>query len=108
MEHFTDLLKHSKRYGSPHFRSIKAGNYRMSIQASSTHYCSPKEDLLDPKGYSSFEVAIYNQRGSRIYPHKSTVLKAFPKYDELATGDSVMGWVGVELLQSLYEYLKNY
>ena len=96
---------------SNRFRAIPCGKYELSIQASSTHYCSPKETHESAKQYWSFEIAINKRGGHMIRPRNSKVIKAFPKYDELGFNypkQNVAGWVSVELVNELYNYLKRH
>lgn len=94
------------------FKAIKAGNYLMSVQGSTGHYCTPRQ-TEKPEIYSSMELALFNKKGG---PHitKSSVLRNFPKYNELierADGINskapVFGYVSIHLLNELYIYLKK-
>ena len=41
------------------FNSVDIDDYRLSIQASKDHYCTPKINNLDATKYTHFEVALY-------------------------------------------------
>ena len=42
------------------FAPVEIGRFRISIQASSSHHCSPRKDL-HPYQYDEMEIAIYEQ-----------------------------------------------
>jgi hypothetical protein len=92
---------------------INAGKYKMSIQGSGFHYCSPRE-TLPVDLYTSMELALFNKKGW-LHINRSKVLKAFPRYNELCervdslnSSCPVFGWVPIDLLNDLYLYLKKY
>tara|TARA_Y100000590_G_scaffold148836_1_gene170993 strand:+ start:4087 stop:4458 length:372 start_codon:yes stop_codon:yes gene_type:complete len=91
------------------FDSIEAGKYRLSCQGSESHYCSPREYLSIDR-YNSLEVAVFNSKGKMINIAKSSVLRKFPQYDELLeySDGYILAWLPVELLDKLFNYLKNY
>ena len=115
------VTKLSARKGSSKdyriFNCIDVGKYSLSIQASSTHYCTPRE-LLSPEFYSSKEMAIFKEDGW-IAITKSSIFRAFPRFNELmsradghfSNGDNsgrvVFGYVPVDLIEDLYQYLKS-
>ena len=43
------------------FDPIEIGRFRISIQASHCHHCSPRKDL-NPYQYDEMEVAVYEDR----------------------------------------------
>jgi hypothetical protein len=48
------------------FIPIKIGNhFSISIQASDTHYCNPREYFEDAEKYESFEVAIIQEKNKK-------------------------------------------
>ena len=113
MKLISELEKQDKANSDYEYRnldSVKAGKYKMSVQASTGHYCSPRMTL--PVGcYTHMELAIFNKRGW-LHITRISVLKAFPRYNELlGRADNVnspapvFGFVPVDLLDDLYMYL---
>jgi hypothetical protein len=93
-------------------KGIKAGDYIMSVQGSTTHYCSPRttEAIED---YSCMELALFNKKGW-LHINRSSVIKSFPRYNELLErADSVnssapvFAYVPMDLLNDLYVYLNG-
>ena len=90
---------------------VKAGNYNMSVQGSSTHYCTPRESILIDY-YLNLELAIFNKKGW-FDATKSSVLKGFGRYSELIERyecmgkNSVFSYVPTDLINDLYLYLKG-
>lgn len=94
------------------FKSIPAGRYRLSIQASEGHYCSPRKTCA-PELYHSMELAIFH-RGRWLQINRSKVLREFPRWDELremadrfGSRCPVFGYVPIDLIDDLYLYLIN-
>lgn len=94
---------------------VDVGNYKLSIQASSGHYCIPRENgHIDT--FSAYEVGLIKKDGNTIRLNSSSVFRGFPKYDELKSyaddgygngGSWVLGYVPVELLDDFYNYLNS-
>jgi len=94
---------------SRHLNRLKAGDYEMSIQASFAHYCEPRETLEDLSQYTEMELALFKD-GEWVQPRGDEKIKVFPRYAELEEryeegNVAVAGWVPVDLLQDLYDYL---
>lgn len=108
-KNFIDQLKRQgedRRY----FQTLIAGDFELSIQASSFHYCEPKEDCLDAKKYSEFEMAIFKSSGEWVQAREESILKDFPRINELIgrteEGECpVSSYVPVDLIQDLYVFL---
>jgi hypothetical protein len=112
----TELSKESNKrlseYGLGGHRMnkhIKAGEYDMSIQFSEYHYCSPRISEDDPNFYDSMEIAIFKDR-KWVQPRNDEYIQNFPRFQELIErvedGDvAVGGWVPVDVIQELYDYL---
>lgn len=95
-----------------YFKSIPAGPYRLSIQGSEGHYCSPRI-TCSPEFYSSMEMAIFH-RGRWLQVRRSKVLREFPRWnelseraDDLGSRCPVFGYVPIDLIDDLYLYLIN-
>lgn len=114
LEVVTALLSAPQReeYSYRMISAIKCGRYKLSIQGSGGHYCTPRE-ILSPTDYTSMEVVIFGSRDNWVNPRRSKKLKAFPRYDELmdrADGypsSMVYGYVDMDLINDLYLYLKG-
>ena len=116
MEIITELKKQSKVTSGDDFRiinAIRAGNYKMSVQGSGGHYCSPRE-VVRIEYYDRMELALFSRTGW-LQIKRSKVLKGFPRYnelieraDDLRSCAPVFGYVPMDLLNDLYLYLKNH
>lgn len=87
------------------YNAIKLNNdYELSIQASSNHYCLPKE-MIPIENYDSYEVAIFLQNNFA----EPKELKNFKKYNELQKYKSQCGYsfVPKELVEELYLFAKE-
>lgn len=79
-----DIIKTLKRAPPDHdndlFLPINIDDYRLSIQASKDHHCTPKINNLDATEYTHFEVALYFKKPPsrflkyRIYQNLQTWL----------------------------------
>jgi len=104
----------NKKTGSHWFDAVKAGKYKLSIQASDGHYCTPRA-TVPVDCYTEMELAIFRGKKSTfISANRSSVLRKFPRYNELIgrvdcpnSGATVYGYVPVDLLNDLYLYLKQ-
>jgi len=113
LEFIKELKKQDEYYDVKDYRMMKAinaGNYKMSIQGSNSHYCTPRE-TLHPLLYFTMEIALLNKKGW-LHITRSKVIKNFPRYRELlsyADGVNseypVFGYVPVGLINDLYLYL---
>ena len=63
------MLKLRRIPNTPLCENIKAGKFRVSVQASDGHYCSPRTTLDNPNDYKLFEVAIF-RHGQWVLPRK--------------------------------------
>lgn len=74
---------------------------RLSIQGSYGHYCTPRKTLPYCK-YTSMEFALCTEKGfADVKEYLDT-----NEYDEYFDG-SVYGYVPVELIEKLYQHLKD-
>src|SRR3990172_3594256 len=116
MELIKELSKQEKANSREEYRmlkAVKAGNYKLSIQGSGGHYCSPRQ-TLPVNMYADMELAIINEKGSMVSANRSSLLRKFKRYDELierADGinstATVYGYVSVDLLNDLYCFLNE-
>jgi hypothetical protein len=68
-------------------------DWEISVSAGQMPYSFPREDLGDPKLFSAFEVAIFNQNGS------------FATSEVLQIDDDVVGWQGREDINNIIEMI---
>jgi hypothetical protein len=101
------LLANNRQY-----KWVEAGEHKLSIQASEYHYCEPRETLEDLSRYTAMEIAIF-KGGEWVQPRNDEKIKQFPRYEELIDRyeeggtTSVGGWIPIDLIQDLYEYLSK-
>lgn len=76
--------------------SVRFGEHWLSIQASITHYCLPRETLTVDK-YTHFEVMAG-------IPEEDIPKKWLDEYDD---GDGVFGYVPKEEIEELIDALNN-
>ena len=91
---FKDLEFNNQMHGGVG-ATAKFNDIRVSIQASSNHYCTPREDGLCSWQYSSFEVAIFDK--------EEWVTSKF-----IEDADDVSGWTPKETIEQLLEDLSNH
>jgi hypothetical protein len=100
--------------GFRNYEAIRAGDYKVSIQGSTGHYCSPRQ-VLEADEYSMMEIAVFSARKDRsnfLNFNRSSKLKAFPRFNELmehADGPqpTVFGYVPVDLIQDLINHMEK-
>jgi hypothetical protein len=92
-------------------KAVKVGKYKLSIQGSAGHYCSPRHSL-PVNSYSEMEMAIINKNHQMISVNRSKLFKKFKRYNELLErADSlnssccVYGYVPIDLINDLYLFL---
>ena len=115
MKFIDELLKQKKPLDVladfRHHDQLKMDRYRISIQCSTGHYCTPRETLSVDK-YNTMEIALfYDKKWLNLRDKK---LKAFPKYEELmrycddsSSSYPVFDYVPIELIEELYQYFLN-
>ena len=108
-KNFIDQLRR-QREDKSYFQFLKAGDFELSIQASSSHYCEPRENYLDPEDYTEFEMAIFKGSREWVQVREELILKDFPRIDELIgcteEGESpISSYVPANLIQDLYAFL---
>jgi|TARA_R110001606_G_scaffold182494_1_gene329166 hypothetical protein len=89
---------------------FKIGKYKLSIQASEGHYCSPRKNLPDYSMYNSFEMLIIKENGDDIQFKKSSIIRNYPKYYKLLShydGEGIFGWVDKDILEDFVNYLES-
>lgn len=85
----------SPRFGNELYmnkRVVCADGYSLSIQASSTNYCEPREDIKDVSAYESFELGFPSSKDEEIME--------WAEDQEDPTG-TVYGWVPRDVVEVL-------
>lgn len=112
MKDFRELLKIEESWEKfRRFKAIKVGKYYLSIQASFSHYCDPRE-TVDIYNYESMEIAIFDSDNEWVQPREDEYIKNFLRYEELIDGYedgevAVRGWIDIDLIQDLCNYLER-
>lgn len=115
MKNFKELLtvRSEDKFLSVHsriFNPINVGDFQISIQGSQNHYCEPRATLpID--NYSEMEIAIF-EGDKWVQPHTDERFKNFSRLSELLDryeegGKAVGGYVSVDLIQDLCNYLEQ-
>lgn len=77
----------------------------ISVQASYSHYCSPRRTFDDLSEYNSMEFALMDKNG---FISVSSVLPDFHRLAEIEEyHDTVYGYVPVNLIEDLFEALNE-
>jgi len=84
------------------------GDVRLSIQASRSHYCSPREDGLPLGDYKSVEVGLLRDGNNNGNPFIKPSAIGAPELDHLYGHDDVAGWVSWEDVNLLRDALRRY
>jgi len=92
------------------FKALDLGDYKVSIQGSYNHYCKPRE-TIEPESYSEMEIAIFNKDGW-VQPREDEFLQNFSRISELINcyevgSCAVGGWVPVDMIQNLIDYISS-
>lgn len=116
MKVLSDYIKYrnTKGWGIAINDAIELNRYKISVQASSTHYCSPRETYIDIDDYSTVEFAILNSKGDWFNPLLSSIIRDYPRIREIYdhadgrfSGSIVFGYVPVELVLDFIAYLET-
>ena len=108
MKDFRNLLTERNNDGFiRHLNRLPVGGYELSIQASKHAYCIPRGTLENLFDYTAMEVAIFKD-------DKWTGVERDSFFDEWKDKECfledydgmVAGYVPVEVIQSLYEYIE--
>ena len=83
-------------------RPIRAGNFQVSIQASSFHYCNPRENRPSMLDYASVEVALWQGEVCQelATPRNTAFLAPFEEY---WGSDDVAAYVPWEVVQQIVD-----
>jgi hypothetical protein len=89
--------------GLADFERLPAGKFWASIQASRTHYSTPRALLPSADSYSAFEVAIFDKDDKWVVPPRDDRFKAKPwaALFEDSNSTSVAGYVPCETVAQI-------
>lgn len=109
-DNFLDELNKMNRSIIGLYNPIKIGNYKLSIQASHHHYCTPREILRNLYMYTTMEIAII--KNNNFLDLKDDLLISFKDNDRLssyvADNYAIYEYVPIKYIQSLYEHMIEY
>lgn len=91
------------------FAALPAGNYKLSVQASTGHYSRPRTSLPVDRleEYEQFEVAILDSR-HLVQPRNFIALAVFPWAELFEEGSSpVAPWVPAHVVQDMLDDLRS-
>lgn len=94
-------------YGDRMFNHIKINDkLRLSVQASSAHYCEPRKTLVDIREYKSMEFAVIQNHDllqvAEVINNEKLAVELKKYYD-----GGIYANVPVELIEELYQELKK-
>lgn len=91
---------------------LETPKYNLSIQASSTHCCSPRETFTELDSYSEVDLALFTKENEWVTPREDEVIQKFPEFVELMEyweeGDvAFAGYVPMGLVNKFIDYLNS-
>ena len=92
MTQFKDLIfkDHTYMINAHH---VFDNDWEISVSAGNGIYCSPKKNLKDQESFSSFEIAIFNEKGE------------YATGEVLQIDNDVVGWQGREDINNIIEMI---
>jgi hypothetical protein len=105
---FKELLKRTDE-SFPMFHALKVGGMELSIQASRTHYSTPRETAPTADPYTAFEMAIFENDEWLNPVHDGRFAPLKDELDEVwESGEcGVGGYVPSELVQKIYDLIEG-
>lgn len=91
------------------FHRLELGNFELSVQASRTHYCTPRETLPSAEDYFEFEVGLF-ENGRWVNPTLDERFNPVIAYLRKHWEDGPTGvgaYVPSEIIQTLYEFVQD-
>lgn len=106
MKDFRDKLvvRESNDWGFRQFHAIPLKRGFLSVQASKTHYCSPRRTLDDVHLYEEWEIALINEKGKLVAPPR-TLPKGIRRLWESGHFSVVAGYVKTGTVQKIIDLL---
>lgn len=95
---FTDLKFQTKSRGAGFCSHTEINEHVLSVQCGESNYCTPREDLSGPEDYDTFEIAIWEAAGDRVW--------CTQRFTD--TDDDVLGWVSRKKIEEIIENILNY
>ncbi len=96
---FKNLVFTHKPLGGVGSHTVFDNGMTVSVQASKTNYCSPREDLPNKNEYESFEVAVWDEVGN----WRTREFIDDPKHN-----DDVAGWQSREQIDELLKKVQKF
>jgi|TARA_R110000803_G_scaffold113389_3_gene181742 hypothetical protein len=92
MTQFKDLIfkDHTYMINAHH---VFDNDWEISVSAGNGIYCSPKKNLKNQESFSSFEIAIFNEKGE------------YATGEVLQIDNDVVGWQGREDINNIIEMI---
>ena len=92
MTQFKDLIfkDHTYLINAHH---VFDNDWEISVSAGNGIYCSPKKNLKNQESFSSFEIAIFNEKGE------------YATGEVLQIDNDVVGWQGREDINNIIEMI---
>lgn len=92
--------------------AIETPKYNISIQASNTHYCEPRENFTELDSYEKVEVALFDKDYKWVQPRNEKDLFKFEDFDKLIeyweNGDIPVGaYVPLKLINKFIKFLNQ-
>lgn len=108
MKDFRELLKQEEKgYSTSYrkFKAIKIGDYSFSIQASGSHYCSPRITMEDIYYYRTMEIAILKNEDWVDLNNESFFFDWIDYESFLENYDGMVGsYIPIDMIQSLLDF----
>jgi len=79
----------------------------LSIQTGKRNYSEPRLDGLSPYDYESFEVGIFSKDGAWLNPFMEPGMKHKEWSSHWSEYDNVAGWVPPDVVQEIYDDLRE-
>lgn len=96
---FEHLVFTNRPMGGVGSHTVFDNGMTVSVQASRTNYCSPREDKYHENDYESFEVAVWDEVGN----WRTREFVGDPK-----RGDDVAGWQSREQITELLKKVQKF
>ena len=96
---FKDLIFTNKPLGGVGAHVVFENGMTVSVQASKTNYCSPREDRYHENDYASFEIAVWDEVGN----WRTKEFIGDPKHD-----DGVAGWQSREQIDEVLRKVQKF
>lgn len=114
MEFLEQLIGRNQDFVKSRFPTINnrikaSSDVYISIQGSKYHYSRPRENMSSLKDFTAFELCFFDGEGNTIYDltryfeGDMSLLKELEKHKDI----NVYGFVDVELIERVYQFLKN-